>query len=66
VVSLTCFPVDMIISEFLIWIWEYLSALSVLSFTANLFLENNFKIKEVNMTNGLKFQNRGVHVGHHG
>lgn len=54
----------MIISELLILIWECLSALSVVTFTADLLLKDDYELidlqkQEANMKE-IKFQNSGV------
>mgnify|MGYP007078778922 CR=1 FL=1 len=62
--SLTWFP-----SGILMYLtWEFLSSLSVFSFTADLLLKDNYKIidlkeKKVNMKKEIKSQSSGVNMG---
>jgi len=69
VFSLTCFPLGtMIIIEILALLWECLSALSVVTFTADLLLKDNYELinlqeQEVDMENEIKSQSSGVNMG---
>ena len=66
---LMCFPLGaVIITKFLILLWECLSALSVASFAADLLLRDDYEIidlqeMEVNMENKVEFQGCGVNMG---
>lgn len=67
--SLMCFPLGaVIITELLVLLWECLSALSVVTFTADLLLRDNYGVidlqkTEVNMKNKVEFQSSGVNMG---
>jgi hypothetical protein len=69
VFSLTCFPLGMmIITQLLALVWECLSALSVVSFAADLLLKDDYKLinlekQKVNMKNEIKSQTSGVNMG---
>jgi hypothetical protein len=69
VFSLKCFPLGIVlITEFPTLLWECLSALSVVTFTADLLLQDNYKLinlqkQEVDMNNKIKFQSSGVNMG---
>lgn len=63
--SLKCFPLGFSILSFL---WNCLSALSVLSFAADLLLTDNYKLinvqeQEVSMNNEIRSHNSGVNMG---
>lgn len=63
-VSLTCFPLGIAIVTFL---WECLSALSVVSFAADLLLKDDYELinlqkQEENMENEKKSQSSGVNM----
>lgn len=49
-------------------LWEYLSALSVMKFLADLVLKNDYEVinlqkQEVDMENETKFRSSGVYMG---
>lgn len=63
--SLTCFPLGIAILTFL---WECLSALSVVSFAADFLLKDDYELinlqkQEVNMETEIKSQSSGVNMG---
>lgn len=58
----------MIITEWLTLLWECLSALSVVTFTVDLLLKDDYELinlqeQEVDMKNELKSQSSGVNMG---